>query len=150
MQFENMARKTIETECEDYYFGIADLSDADESETQKYGSLLDNYPKAISIGISWFNINPLCEGLNENDSEIRDMADQKVDNISSKIIELLQKRGYDAFQVPVIETNEKLFLYLHKMAARMAGLNQIEINQVKDLKNRHQIKWSTILTNAPL
>lgn len=54
MQFENLARKTIESECEDYYFGIADLSTAQKSETEKYGSLLDAYPNAISIGLTMF------------------------------------------------------------------------------------------------
>ncbi len=131
MQFENLARKTIENECEDYYFGIADLSTVRKSETQKYGSLLDAYPNAISIGLTMF---PMISNQSHQDeyekiyNETKNLTDGKLDIITARLSELLQKNGYAAFPVPKIETNEKLFLYLHKMAAKMAGLDQIEKN----------------------
>ncbi|MCK9151384.1 4Fe-4S ferredoxin [Methanobacterium alcaliphilum] len=154
MRFENLARKTIENECEDYYFGIADLSNAKKSETQKYGSLLDAYPRAISIGVAMFPVSPHETDPKEYEksyNETKKLTDSKLDVITSRLSELLHKRGYAAFSVPMIETNEKLFLYLHKMAARMAGLGQIENNKsTVSLKHMNRVNWGTVLTNAPL
>lgn len=154
MQFENLARKTIEEECEDYYFGIADLSNAQKSETQKYGSLLEAYPNAISIGITMFP-KISHESKQEEYQKIFDdtkmMTDHKLDTITSRLTELLHKKGYSAFPVPKIETNEKLFLYLHKMAAKMAGLGCIEKNwTITSLDKASYINWGTVLTNAPI
>jgi len=154
MEFENLARKTIESECEDYYFGVADLSTAQKSETQKYGSLLDEYPKSISIGITLFPMvsyesNP--QEYKKIYSQAKKATDHKLDIITSHLSEILHKKGYAAFEVPKIETNEKLFLYLHKMAARMAGLGRIGKNgTITTLDKGWYINWSTVLTNAPL
>ncbi|MDO9044818.1 MAG: 4Fe-4S ferredoxin [Methanobacteriaceae archaeon] len=154
MQFENLARKTIENECEDYYFGIADLSTVQKSETQKYGSLLDAYPNAISIGLTIFPKISHKSHQSEYEkiyNDTKKVTDGKLDIITANLSELLQKNAYAAFPVPKIETNEKLFLYLHKMAAKMAGLDRIE----KDSPNRtlngdNYVNWGTVLTNAPL
>jgi epoxyqueuosine reductase QueG len=79
------------------------------------------------------------------------VADGKIDIITARLSEMLQKNGYAAFSVPKIETNEKLFLYLHKLAARMAGLGRIEKNcTVKTLDGGRYVNWGTVLTNAPL
>jgi epoxyqueuosine reductase QueG len=154
MEFENLARKTIETECEDYYFGIADLSNVEKSETQKYGSLLDAYPNAISIGLTIFPRISHQSHQSEYEkiyNDTKDVTDGKLDIITARLSELLQKNGYAAFPVPKIETNEKLFLYLHKMAVRMAGLGQIEQNCTSStLDEDKYVNWGTVLTNAPL
>ncbi|PKL67239.1 MAG: 4Fe-4S ferredoxin [Methanobacteriales archaeon HGW-Methanobacteriales-1] len=154
MEFENLARKTIETECEDYYFGIADLSNVEKSETQKYGSLLDAYPNAISIGLTIFPRISHVSHQSEYEkiyNDTKNVADGKIDIITARLSEMLQKNGYAAFSVPKIETNEKLFLYLHKLAARMAGLGRIEKNcTVKTLDGGRYVNWGTVLTNAPL
>jgi hypothetical protein len=153
MQFENLARKTIETECEDYYFGIADLSRAKKSETQKYGSLLDAYPNAISIGLTMFPriSHPLHQTEYEKIyNDTKNVTDGKLDIITAQLGEILRENGYAAFPVPKIETNEKLFLYLHKMAVRMAGLDQIENNCTLMALDGGYVNWGTVLTNAPL
>lgn len=154
MQFENLARKTIESECEDYYFGIADLSTAKKSETQKYGSLLDAYPNAISIGLTMFPKVSHESHQKEYEkiyNDTKDVTDGKLDIITSRLSEMIQKNGYAAFPVPKIETNEKLFLYLHKLSVRMAGLGQIEKNcTVMTLDDGRYVNWGTVLTNAPL
>lgn len=154
MEFENLARKTIETECEDYYFGIADLSNLEKPETQKYGSLLEAYPNAISIGLTIFPKISHASHQSEYEkiyNETKNVTDSKLDIITARLSELLQKNGYSAFPVPKIETNEKLFLYLHKMAVRMAGLDQIEKNlTAMTLDDGRYVNWGTVLTNAPL
>lgn len=154
MEFENLARKTIETECEDYYFGIADLSNLEKPETQKYASLLDAYPNAISIGLTIFprisHASHQCE-YEKIYNETKNVTDSKLDIITARLSELLHKNGYSAFPVPKIETNEKLFFYLNKMAVRMAGLGQIERNcTIMDLDDDRYVNWGTVLTNAPL
>jgi len=154
MEFENLARKTIETECEDYYFGIADLSNVEKSETKKYGSLLDAYPNAISIGLTIFPRISHTSHQSEYEkiyNDTKNVADGKIDIITIRLSEILQKNGYSAFPVPKIETNEKLFLYLHKLAARMAGLGQIQNNcTVTTLDGGRYVNWGTVLTNASL
>jgi len=154
MQFENLARKTIENECDDYYFGIADLSTAKKSETQKYGSLLDAYPNAISIGLTMFPRISYASHQSEFEkiyNETKNVTDSKLEIITARLSELLQKKGYAAFPVPKIETNEKLFLYLHKMAAKMAVLGQIEKDcTIMSLDDGRYVNWGTVLTNAPL
>ena len=52
MQFEDKARSIIEKECEDYFFGIVDLSSAQYPDIEQYNSLFNDYPRAISIGIT--------------------------------------------------------------------------------------------------
>ncbi len=154
MEFENLARKTIETECEDYYFGIADLSNVEKSETQKYGSLLDAYPNAISIGLTLFpKISPASHQSEYEKiyNDTKNVTDSKIDIITARLSEMLQKNGYSAFPVPKIETNEKLFLYLHKLAAMMAGLGKIEKNWTSiTLDEDKYVNWGTVLTNAPI
>ena len=51
MQLEETLRKVIEDECEDYFFGVADLSIAKSLFEQEEFA---EYPKAISIGITIF------------------------------------------------------------------------------------------------
>ncbi|MDO8869277.1 MAG: 4Fe-4S ferredoxin [Methanobacteriaceae archaeon] len=154
MEFENLARKTIETECEDYYFGIADLSNVEKSETRKYGSLLDEYPNAISIGLTMFP--KISHHTHQSEFEkiynnTKNATDSKLDLITTQLSEILQKNGYAAFSVPKIETNEKLFLYLHKMAVTMAGLGRIEKDCTSlTLDKNKYVNWGTVLTNAPL
>jgi epoxyqueuosine reductase QueG len=154
MQFENLARKTIESECEDYYFGIADLSTAQKSETEKYGSLLDAYPNAMSIGLTMFpkiSHESKQEEYEQIYNDTKKVTDSKLDIITARLSDLLKENGYAAFPVPKIETNEKLFIYLHKMSVRMADLGQIEKNcTLMTLDDGWYVNWGTVLTNAPL
>lgn len=79
------------------------------------------------------------------------MTDSKLDIITARLSDLLKENGYAAFPVPKIETNEKLFIYLHKMAVRMADLGQIENNcTLMTLDDGWYVNWGTVLTNAPL
>jgi len=52
MKCENVIRNVIENECEDYYLGMVDLSQVDNALIEKYGSLITEYPRAISIGVT--------------------------------------------------------------------------------------------------
>jgi hypothetical protein len=52
MEFGDTIRKIIEENFEDYFLGNADLSQPRMSTTEQYSSLIDIYPRAISIGIT--------------------------------------------------------------------------------------------------
>ncbi|MDD1774143.1 MAG: hypothetical protein LUQ24_01285 [Methanobacterium sp.] len=52
MELERDIRSIIEKECEDYFLGIVDLSNVKNNLTNKYISLITEYPRAISVGIT--------------------------------------------------------------------------------------------------
>ncbi|BDZ69904.1 hypothetical protein [Methanobacterium petrolearium] len=52
MKFELAIRNSIETECEDYFLGIVDLSHLENTVIEKYNTLIMEYPRAISVGIT--------------------------------------------------------------------------------------------------
>ena len=52
MEFEAKIRDFIEAKCEDYFLGTVDLSLVENSLTEDYSSLLKEYPRAISIGVT--------------------------------------------------------------------------------------------------
>nr|WP_243686784.1 hypothetical protein [Methanobacterium formicicum] len=64
MKCENVIRNVIETECEDYYLGMVDLSRVENILVEKYGSLIAEYPRAISIGVTLPYLTP--EELSKN------------------------------------------------------------------------------------
>ena len=52
MQLEDKTRNIIERECEDYFLGVEDLSLTNDPVILQYKTLLNEYPRAISIGIT--------------------------------------------------------------------------------------------------
>lgn len=105
MQFEDMMRKTIEKECEDYFLGVADLSLAKKTVIQQYGSLIDEYPRAISIGLTLPIIvrNKLLGA--DKVTAIYHETNKKLDIITGHLSYWLQNGGYRAFSVPKIKMN---------------------------------------------
>ena len=147
MEFEDKARKIIEDECEDYFFGIVDLSLAQNSVIEQYSSLFNDYPRAISIGITqpWI----FTEGLvDENDSVC---TNWQLNAITAHLINLLEKEGYKAFSVPKAQNVEdKNFTSLHIIAANQANLGRIENGLLTTPEVGPGVNWGTVLTDAPI
>ncbi len=149
MEFEDKARMIIEKECEDYFFGIADLSHVENSIIEQYSALFDEYPRAISIGITL----PLTkDGLMNDNKKVYNFTDRKLNNITEHISNLLEAEGYNAFPFPKSEkTKDNTFISLNLIAANQANLGQIEKNGLLTTPEvGSAVNWGTVLTDAPI
>ena len=149
MIFADKARKIIEEECEDYFFGIVDLSNAQNPDIEQYSSLFNEYPRAISIGIT----QPLIvtEGLVDDDVGY-DIIDWQLKIITSHLINLLEKEDYNAFSVPKSQNvKDKNFTSLNIIVAHQADMGVIESNGLLITPEvGSAVKWGTVLTDAPI
>ena len=150
MQFEDKARSIIEKECEDYFFGIVDLSSAQYPDIEQYNSLFNDYPRAISIGITQPMIfdDALLDG---SESGLK-TSDWQLNIITAHLIKLLEKEGYKAFSVPKARNfKDNNFTSLHIIAAHEADLGIIENNGLLITPEvGSAVNWGTVLTDAPI
>ena len=149
MQFDDMARKVIEEECEDYFLGISDLSNSKQITTEQYASLIAIYPRAISIGIT------LPPKTNENslmsNSVVYNETNNQLNTITVYLSTLLEQEGYKALAVPKAgRVNNGIFFSLHILAAISADLGKIEKNMVVTPEVGPEVNWGTVLTDAPI
>jgi len=142
-------RTIIEENCEDYFLGKADLSLTDQIVTEPYTSLIAIYPRAISIGITLPH-NITKERL-INGNLNYDEFNNKINNITSNLCDLLDCGRYKALAVPKSRNiNNEIFSSLHYMAASNADLGWIEKNMFITPEVGVGVNWGTVLTDAPL
>ncbi|MBZ2166619.1 4Fe-4S ferredoxin [Methanobacterium sp. VT] len=149
MKTISLALLIIEKECEDYFFGIADLSHVQNSIIEQYSALFDEYPRAISIGITL----PLTkDGLMNDNKKVYNFTDRKLNNITEHISNLLEAEGYNAFPFPKSEkTKDNTFISLNLIAANQANLGQIEKNGLLTTPEvGSAVNWGTVLIDAPI
>jgi len=148
MKLEDQIRNIIEEECEDYFLGIADLSQNDI--IGQYELFFDEYPRAISIGIT-MPYRVTVELLMSENTAIYKETNCKLQIIAAHLSSLLQDEGYKALSVPKAKRmNDKTFISLHKIAANLADLGQIEENIVITPEVGPGVNWGTVLTDAPI
>ena len=155
MQLENMVRGVIEDECEDYFFGIADLSIAERPIIEQEKSLIAEYPKAISIGIT---VHPILlkEILRKNESSTTNHYAKvlpQLNIITAHLSNLLQCEGYKALPMSIIEELGDTIIssISDELVANMAGLGQIGSDgSLITQEVGSEVLWSTIFTDAPL
>ena len=150
MEFENTIRKIIENVCEDYYLGIADLSLAENDILRQYKLFFEEYPRSISIGITLPH-NPSGEVIDRNTKTYNEI-NQQLTVITTHLSKLLQQGGYKTLSIPKTEKkDDDNFISLHKLAANVADLGEIEKNgSLVTPEVGTGVNWSTILTDAPL
>jgi epoxyqueuosine reductase QueG len=150
MEFEDKARSIIEKECEDYFLGIVDLSSAQYPDIGQYNSLFNDYPRAISIGIT----QPMIfdDELLDGSKSAHNTSDWQLNIITAHLINLLEKEGYKAFSVPKARNvKDNNFTSLHIMAAYEADLGIIENNGMLITPEvGSAVNWGTVLTDAPI
>ena len=130
--------------------GNADLSKPGRIITEQYASLIDIYPRAISIGITLPHIITE-EILLKNSTMIYNEINSKLNNITSHLCDLLENQSYKALSIPKSGTiNNGIFTSLHNLAASTANLGRIEKNMLVTPEVGIGVDWGTILTNAPL
>ncbi len=142
MKCEYTVRKIVEEECDDYFLGIVDLSHANSDLIKQYESLVDEYPRAISIGITLRYTNQNAEVCKTN---------QQLNTIAANLCNLLEQKGYNALPMPKAKTiDDETFISLHVIAANLANLGRIEKNLLVTPEVGSGVNWSTVLTDAPL
>lgn len=149
MKCENEIRNVIETECEDYYLGMVDLSRVENSIIEKYGSLIDEYPRAISIGITLPYMIP--DELSRTKKQPYDVTNCQLKSITSHLSRLIEQEGYQALAMPKArKMNDASDISFHEVVAHLADLGEIEKNLLVTPEVGSKVNWGTILTNAPI
>lgn len=149
MKCENVIRNVIENECEDYYLGMVDLSQVDNALIEKYGSLITEYPRAISIGVTLPYLIPY--ELSVNKKQPYDVTNCQLKVITSHLSSLLEDNGYRALSMPKArEMSDGSLISFHEVVANLANLGKIEKNLLVTPEVGSRVNWGTILTNAPL
>jgi epoxyqueuosine reductase QueG len=149
MKCENEIRNVIETECEDYYLGMVDLSRVENSLIEKYGSLIDQYPRAISIGITLPYKIP--DKMVMAKKQPYDVTNCQLKSITSHLSQLIEQEGYQALAMPKARAFDDCSeISFHEVVANLADLGKIEKNLLVTPEVGSRVNWGTILTNAPI
>lgn len=154
LQLEDILREIIEEDCEDYFFGVADLSLAKRSIIKQRESLINEYPKAISIGITVHPI--LINGLSMNHESSKTNYNkiiQQLNFITSRLSNLLQCEGYKTRFLYITNKSgdKKSNGFSHELVANLAGLGSIGNNgSLITPEVGSNILLGTVLTDAPL
>ena len=148
MQLENKIRSIIEMECEDYFLGMVDLSYVKNSLIEKYGSLITEYPRAISIGITLPLV--IFDGLSASKNAIYNETYCHLKSITSHLSNLLEQKGFKALSMPRSKNNDLSAISFHEVVANLADLGKIEKNSLITPEVGSRVNWGTILTNAPI
>ena len=143
------------------FFGVADITPAEEFIKNQGGDLVSGYPRAVSLGIILVNaiVDQLPQRFERSVAlnyrhHAYDIINLRLDLISSRISSLIQNEGYNALPIPASERyddNELCAVFSHKLAANMAGLGWIGKSCLLITPEfGPRVRWSTILTDAPL
>ncbi len=144
---ENVIRRTIESKSEDYFLGIVDLSHVKNSLIEKYASLIAEYPRAISVGLT-------LPQLILDELAIYSIYNETYCNlkhITSHLSTLLMQNGYKAISMPRSKENQDNYnISFHEVVANLAEMGEIEKNALVTSEVGSRVKWGTILTDAPI
>ncbi|MGC9517100.1 MAG: 4Fe-4S double cluster binding domain-containing protein [Methanomicrobiales archaeon] len=142
------------------FIGVADLSPARDFIKDYAQDMLDKYPKAITLGIRLLDdvVDSLPQRKEKsvavNYLNAYEVTNQRLDNVSYKISNFLQKEGFQVLPIPASKRcdDERIAaLFSHKLAAHLAGIGWIGKNCLlinPDVGPR--VRWITVLTDAPL
>ncbi len=148
MKIEDNARKIVEGECEDYFLGVTDLSLAKNSVTDQFKSLISEYPRAISIGITL--PYKISYGLKAKGNALYQETNCQLKNITSQLNNLLERNGHKALSLPKSRIEDKNSTSLHAIIANLANLGLIDKGILVTPEVGSRVNWGTVLTNAPL
>jgi len=147
MQFEGKIRNFIETECEDYFLGSVDLSLVENSLSEKYDSLIYEYPRAISVGVT---LPYLRSELKTGEDKVYSQTNCQLKYITSQLNRFLESEGYRALTMPKSRKSDKTDISFHESVANLADMGRIEKNILITPEVGSKVNWGTVLTNAPL
>jgi epoxyqueuosine reductase QueG len=143
-------------------YGVADLKPAAEAIQKQGGIDVDEYPRAVTIGIRLMDsiIDQLPEKRDTRvlavtyQTECYEYINKRLNDIASRVASTLQNEGFRALPIPAAERidDERICaMFSHKMAAHLAGLGWIGRSCLLITPQYGpRVRWVTILTNAPL
>lgn len=149
MDFEDEVRKIVEMECENYFFGIVDLSLQNNSTIKRFKSLISEYPRAFSIGIT-LPYRMSYEMLMREGKAVYRETNCQLRNITANISSTLENAGYNALSLPKEVTNQGRSISLHELIANLANLGWIENGSLVTKEEGTAVNWGTVLTDAPI
>jgi len=142
------------------FVGVADLSPARDFIQDYAQNMLDKYPKAITLGMRLLDdvVNELPlkkeKPVAVNYFHAYELTNQRLDIVSYKISNLIQKEGYHVLPIPASKRcdDERIAAeFSHKLAAHMAGIGWIGKSCLLiNPEAGPRVRWITVLTDAPL
>jgi epoxyqueuosine reductase len=142
------------------FFGVADLTVAQEAIVAQGGEFLAAYPRALSVGVA------LSDGIVDQLPRHKEVAvartydylyytvNRFLDRIALRLSVTLNRQGFQTLLIPAsdrVDRENLLGLFSHKLAARLAGLGWIGpscLLVTPELGPR--VRWVTVLTDVPL
>jgi epoxyqueuosine reductase len=143
------------------YFGVADLSPAQELVLELGGQMMAQFPRALSLAVvmPFAIVDQLPRHMERAVamayySHSYEMLNRRLDLIASRLSSRLQREGYRAFPVSATQTvdEERQYgLFSHKLAAHLAGLGWIGKSCLLVTPEAGpRARWASVLTDAPL
>jgi len=144
------------------FYGVADLSPAEEAIVAQGGEALAGYHRAVSIGIRMVDdiVDLLPEHRQERSvavsylSHCYDVINDRLDAITSRLAGEIQNQGMRAMPVSAAGRHDQeriCGLFSNKMAARLAGLGWIGKSCLLVTPAAGpRVRWASVLTDAPL
>jgi epoxyqueuosine reductase QueG len=142
------------------FVGVADLTPARHFIKEYARDLLDEYPKSITLGIRLLDdvVDQLSTEMGKPEAinylHAYEITNQRLDIVSYKISNFLQKEGFKVLPIPASKRcdDERIAaVFSHKLAAHLAGIGWIGKSCL--LINPEvgpRVRWITVLTDAPL
>lgn len=142
------------------FIGVAGISRIGNEIKDISGSLVFDFPRALSIGIilqksivNLLNDRDTYENVLQYKTHAYDVINNRLDDFASVISSVIQRNGYKVMPLPAaerIDSNRVCASMSHKITARLAGFGWIGKNCLlinPDYGPR--IRWTTVLTDAP-
>lgn len=142
------------------FIGVAGISKYRHEIEKIGGSLVGDFPRALSIGIVLPNsiVNLLedresYENVLQYKTHAYDIINNRLDIFASIVTSVIQKQGHRVMPIPSSERidSERVCASIsHKITARLAGFGWIGKNCLL-ITPEHgpRVRWTTVLTNAP-
>jgi len=157
--FDRISSLVTSSNCD--LLGVADLTIAQDAVRDQGGSVVADFPRAISIGI--ILPHAIVDQLpNRSDravavnylSHAYAVINQRLDTVASQVGSVLQRDGYKALPIPAAERSDDqriCAVFSHKLAAHLAGLGWIGKSCLLVTPQAGpRVRWTSVLTDAPL
>jgi len=142
------------------FYGVADLTIAQDFVCKQGGEYLRKFSRAISIGIRL--LDAVVDELHRHkDSAViftyralYNSVNSRLDHIGLLVAKRIQEKGYQAYPIPasqVIDSNKLMGVISHKLVANLAGLGWIGKSCLLITPSYGpRVRFASILTDMPL
>ena len=141
------------------YFGVADLTPVCD-EVLRQGGEITRFPNAVVFGIALQKSIVDLLGQSSRAAKIvyhhhaYQVINSRLDQISSVLADIIQKKGYSALPVPAsvrVDDEKICSIFSHKLAARQAGFGWIGKScMLITPVHGPRVRFGSVLTDAPL